>query len=409
MAIGLPSSKAVKEALRIVHLWFGLTLGFILVILGLTGTALAWYDELDAALNPTLLHAAPAPGVVAGTPQRMSPAQAQQVFERLATDPAYGRPTQLALPAQAGEVVVAWYRPAAKGASPWRNDVARQVMVDPVTLNVTGERNYGEFGVSAPLLMPTLFHLHRYLLAGDNGKLVVALTGVATLVLCVTGLVLWWPRLTARALWQALSVRFGGNWPRFNFQLHRAAGFFALPVLLTLGLSGVYFNAPDWVTPAVAAVSDWKPRTPARNASKDGEPIALGDALAAAQARFPDARLSRVSVPAKPSQPWEVRLRQDSEVRQGPGATRVSVDARSGAVVRVIDPVQARGGEAFLSWMFPLHTGEAFGVAGRAFISVFGLMPLVFFVTGLVVYLKIRRQPNKIKAPAKRPAVALPA
>lgn len=404
MTSRLLSSKAFKTALRQVHLWVGLTLGLILVVLGLTGTALAWHDELDAMLNPTLLHAAPPSGVEAGTPQRLTPAEVQQVFDRLAADPAYGRPTQLHLPALAGEVVVAWYRPAAKGDSPWRNEVARQVMVDPVSLQVTGERQYGEFGLARPQLMPTLFHLHRYLLAGDNGKLVVAVTGVATLVLCVTGLVLWWPRMTAHALWQSLSVRHGGNWPRFSFQLHRAGGFFALPVLLMLGFSGIYFNTPDWVTPAVAAVSDWKPRTPARNAAASGEPIDLNDALMAAQARFPQGRLTRVSVPSKPQQPWEVRLRQEGEVRQGPGATRVSVDVRSGAIVRVIDPRQARGGEAFLNWMFPLHSGEAFGVAGRVFISLFGLTPLLFFVTGLVVWLKLRRQPSKVKARGAAPA-----
>jgi uncharacterized iron-regulated membrane protein len=398
------SSKAVKEALRIVHLWTGLVFGFILVILGLTGTAIAWYDELDAALNPTLLHAPPPPGMAAGAPLRLDPAEIQQVFERLEMDPAYGRPTQLTLPAAAGEVVVALYRPAVKTESPWRNDVTRQVMVDPMTLQVTGERNYGEFGVSGPLLMPTLFHLHRYLLAGENGKWTVAVAGVSALITCLTGLVLWWPRLTWRALVQSVSVRYGGNWPRFNFQLHRSAGFFALPVLVMLSFSGVYFNKPDWVTPAVAAVSEWKPRVPAKNLSATGEPVALADALLAAQARFPEGRLSRVAVPAKPSQPWEVRLRQEGEVRKGPGATRVSVDARSGAVVRVIDPLRARGGEAFLNWMFPLHSGEAFGLAGRVFISVFGLAPLLFFVTGLVVWLKIRRQPKKVKA---RPA-ALP-
>ena len=46
----------------------------------------------------------------------------------------------------------------------------------------------------------------------------------------------------------------------------------------------------------------------------------------------------------------------------------------------------------FLSWLFPLHTGEAFGLPGRIFISLFGFAPLAFMVTGLVIWLKLRKK-----------------
>ena len=59
------------------------------------------------------------------------------------------------------------------------------------------------------------------------------------------------------------------------------------------------------------------------------------------------------------------------------------------------DPLRAPGGDRFLAALFPLHSGEAFGTAGKVFISVLGLTPLAFFVTGLVVWLKFRRKPKK--------------
>ena len=390
--------KRVKEVVRQVHLWTGLLFGSILVVLGLTGVALAWMDELDAMLNPGLLTVA----TVAGVPARITPAMAQALADRLTLDPAYGKPSQLMFPDEPGGVVVAWYRPRVKTSSPWEIDVVRQVMIDPVRLSVTGERNWGEAGLSRPLLMPTLFHLHRYLLAGENGRLVVALTGVSLLLISLTGLVLWWPRLAWRALWHAVSVRYGGNWTRFHFQLHRAFGFFALPVFLMLAVSGVYFNMPAWVTPAVGAVATLTPSRPAMNRTgTSAARIQVADAVAAAQARFPAARIGRVTLPAKPGQPYEVRLRQDGELRQGSGATRVSIDAGDASVLKVIDPLAARGGDRFISWLFPLHTGEAFGLAGRAFISVFGLAPLLFFVTGLVVWLKLRRKSKPARPPQR--------
>ncbi|MCA1856499.1 PepSY domain-containing protein [Massilia oculi] len=392
----------MKPLIRSVHLWAGLVFGTILVLQGLTGTVIGWRHELDAWLNPGLLRVAPPPGTIAGAEARPSAAQVAAVSTRLAGDPAYGRPDTLFLPEVHGDVYVAWYRPE-KPASRWSQGVTRQVMVDPASLRVLGERNWGEAGLSRPLLMPTLFHLHRYLMSGDAGKLVIAVQGVALMLLCLSGIVVWWPKPTLAAFWHAVTVRRGGNWPKFSFQLHRAAGFWVAPVLLVLGFSGVYFNAPEWLTPAIRAAAPLAENVKVTNASpNDGPRIDAGAALAAAQARYPQARVSRIGIPTKPEQPYEVRVRQPGELRHGPGATRVSVDAGSGEVLRTVDPLAARGGDWFVSTLYPLHTGEAFGTAGRVLISVVGMTPLVFFITGLVVWIKFRRKPARRKAPAGR-------
>ncbi|MGH8855039.1 MAG: PepSY-associated TM helix domain-containing protein, partial [Telluria sp.] len=234
----------MKSLNRTIHLWAGLVFGTILVLQGLTGTVIGWRHELDAWLNPGLLQVAPPAGTTAGAEARPTPAQVAAVAARLQGDPAYGRPDTLFLPEAHGDVYVAWYRPE-KPMSGWAQGVTRQVMVDPANLVVLGERNWGEAGFSRPLLMPTLFHLHRYLMLGEVGKLVIAVQGVALLLLTLTGIVVWWPKLTLAAFWHAISVRRGGNWPKFSFQLHRAAGFYMAIPLLVLAVSGIYFNAPD--------------------------------------------------------------------------------------------------------------------------------------------------------------------
>lgn len=383
----------MKRLSLALHLWTGLLFGTILVVLGLTGSALSWIHELDTLLNPGLLSVAPQPGMQAGQVLRADPAQTEAVATMLARAPAYGRPSSLDLPERAGDVYIAWYRrPLPADQAPWVQARSRQVMVDPATLRVTGERYWGEFGLSRPLLMPTLFHIHRYLLAGETGKVVVAATGVALLLVILTGLVLWWPRMTRSALWHAITVRHGGSWPRFNFQLHRAGGAFAAPVLLVTAVSGIYFNMPAWVTPAVHAVAPLAEHArPVNRSAREAGPVPVSGAMHSAQAAFPHGRVSRVALPSKPGQPFEIRVRQPDELRQGPGATRISVDSGDGRVLRVIDPQRARGGERILSWLFPLHTGEAFGTAGRIFISLVGLLPLAFFITGIVVWVKIRR------------------
>ncbi|MFC0134066.1 hypothetical protein CR105_10880 [Massilia eurypsychrophila] len=384
----------MKNFALALHLWTGLVFGTVLVVLGLTGSALSWMHELDVLFNPDLLHVAPPPGMRTGDPFRFDPALIESVGDALVRDSRYGKPSTLEMPARAGDVFVASYRlPPGRGRAPWVQSVTRQVMMDPSTLRVTGERNWGQFGMSRPLLMPTLFHIHRYMVAGETGKVTIAVTGVALVLTVLTGMILWWPRLIGSAIWNAVTVRHGGSWPRFSFRLHRAGGFFAAPVLLVSALSGIYFNMPDWVTAVVGVISPVTPNPKLMNQSSgSGEGASVAGAVIAAQAKFPDGRISRVSFPVKTGQPFEIRVRQPGELRQGPGATRISVDSGNAIVLRVIDPERARGGDKFLSWLFPLHTGEAFGLGGRIFISLFGFMPLAFFMTGLVIWVKLRRK-----------------
>ncbi len=398
----------LRARLRQLHLYASLVFGAVFVTAGLTGVAIAWTHELDAALNPGLLRSQPAPGAPDAAP---TPAQVQAAYERLAAEPRYGKPTQLMLPYEADDVYVAWYRSAKKEKDKQKGsfdtDVARQVMLDRYTLAILGERNYGEFGLSRPLLMSTLFHLHRYLLAGEVGKTVTGISGLLLTLTSLLGLVLWWPKHSLSGLRKALTVRGAVTSRQFHYSFHRTAGFFMTPVLAVLGFTGMAMNLPDWVRPVIGAVAALEPNGKLANGPAEGrKPLSVAAALQAAQLQVPQGRLTRVSM-ASAKAPFEIRMRQPGEVREGAGLTRVSVDAFSGAVLRVRDPLRAAAGDTFFNWQFPLHTGEAFGLAGRVLVSFSGLAPLAFMLTGLLLWLgrrAIHRQASvkQVKKVAKR-------
>lgn len=379
-----------RKLLRKLHLTIGLWFGIIFVVLGVTGSALPWMHELDGILNPDMLHVVPGKGLRADDPAALTPSRLQDIYLRLAGDPRYGPPSMITLPGRAGEALVAWYRPlpgAARG--PWALEVSRQVMINPYTLGVTGERYWGELGLTRPLFMPTLFHLHRYLAAGAIGKTLIGISGLMLLIVAIAGMGLWLPRANWKALNQALHVSFRGSWARLNYSSHRAAGFFAAPVLVVMGFSGCYFNLPNWVLPIVSAIATVTPAERLSNhAPHAAATITLDSALRHAQARFPDARLTRVALPSTAETPYEVRMRQADEGRHGDGATRITVDAYSGNILRVRDPLRAPPGDTMLNWLFPLHSGIAFGMGGRIFISILGIVPLFFFVTGVTIWLR---------------------
>lgn len=386
---------SLRSWLRDIHLYLALLFGVLFVSAGTTGVLLAWNHELDAALNPALLQSRAVPPEAAP----VTPEKVEAVLARLSQLPGYGKPGNLMLPDDQHDVFVAWYRPAVRNKTLFGTDLQRQVMVDQYTLEVLGERNYGEFGLSRPLLMPTLFHLHRYLLAGEFGKWVTGVTGCMLFLTSLMGLVLWWPKATWTLIRKSLTVRGHLTSRQFNYSFHRAAGFFMTPLLAMLGFSGMVMNLPDVVRPVIGAVSTLEPNDKLANGAADGRKlITASAAMAAAQGAVPEGRISRVTLGSAKA-PYEIRMRQAAEVRKGDGNTRISVDAYSGAVLRVRNPLSAPSGDNFLNWMFPLHTGEAFHLPGRILISITGITPLLFMVTGLVLWLgrrAMRRQARQL-------------
>ena len=131
-------------------------------------------------------------------------------------------------------------------------------------------------------------------------------------------------------------------------------------------------------------------------------PIGVDAAVAAANAVFPDGRLHWVLLPSTPG--WaSARRRQAVERRAQPhqGFRNVSLDQYSGQTVVGQDRKSFTAGERFLEWLFPLHSGEAFGAIGRPLTLLFGLIPLALYVTGFIRWRQKRRsrQASSVTAP----------
>jgi uncharacterized iron-regulated membrane protein len=69
------------------------------------------------------------------------------------------------------------------------------------------------------------------------------------------------------------------------------------------------------------------------------------------------------------------------------------VSMQEGAIAQVRVPRRGSAGDVFVGWQKPLHTGEAFGPLGEAVVFVTGLLPLLFSITGIYLWLA-RRKPR---------------
>ncbi|MBY6241206.1 PepSY domain-containing protein [Methylosinus sp. Sm6] len=380
-----------REIWRAVHLWLGLALGLFLSVIGVTGSALVFFQEIDQALNPELrIVAAPPQGRSAWRPLEEI---AEAARKSIAADARLGFTYW---PQSDDQAFLFYYRRPVEGAE---KPQAWHVFVDPYSAKVTGERLWRDpENMLRGAFVRLLFDLHYDLLWPVTGDLVVGVIALLAFVSTFTGVYLWWPR---NGKWKnAFTMKWPAKAERVTYDLHRLSGIFLLPVAIAVLMSGVYFNLPEQFRAAVELFSPLtKPQT-IRSLAEGGR-ATLDDAVATVQRRFPGGRVYSTVQPATDESPYAVN--QLFPIGFGlEGRRTVFVDRYSGEVRHVNDPLSGDG-DGFIAWQWPLHSGYVAGWPGRIAVFLFGLSWPLVFVTGVIRWMHKR---NARRAAAKRGAPA---
>jgi uncharacterized iron-regulated membrane protein len=362
----------LRRRLRALHGYLGLSLGLVLVLLGLTGSALVFYLDLDQALNPALR---PAPRLRAesGAGPDLDRALARL---RAAYPPeaGYAGRWRLELPMDASRPLMArYYRPPERAG---RHFAPLLVSLDPVSLEITSARFWGDGG------MTWLYDLHYTLLLEEDGLALVGWCGLGLGLLLLSGLWLWWPR---PGRWrEALRLRPRPRPGLLAFDLHMLAGWSSALVLLVVALSGVGLAWPQPLRGAIAPFSPLaeRPQLGGGWLAPGQTGISLHEARQRAEARFPGAELRWVESSSGAGEPLMLRLYQPGEPSRRFPHTQLWLDPASGALLAERDPRQLGAGDTLLDWLHPLHNGEALGLAGRWLVLLSGLAPLVLGLSG---------------------------
>jgi len=365
-----------------VHLYVGLIGGALFVLTSLTGSLLVFYKTIDEWLNPAQLIRTP------GSDQPLS----DIVAGAQAVHPDWSPPDSLIFPLHERDTFHAWFKDPVAASTEERWHV---VAVDPSTTRALSDRRWGDFFVSF------IYELHQELLLGKPGEVFVGILALLLLLSIGTGLYLWWP--APGKLRRALSFQSGGSAIRRLYDLHKLTGLAGAVVLTLLAVTGFYLEFPNVVTSVVrwfSPVRDQSPELQPRSEPQAGAlRIPPEQAVAIARTAFPDAKPMWLGLPQHERDSYSVGLRQPGEIRQAGGQTEVWIDQYSGAVRMVQDWREFTRGETLLSWLFPLHNGEAFGLTGRWIMFFAGLTPLLLYVTALRMWWLKRAAHRRRRAP----------
>jgi len=110
--------------------------------------------------------------------------------------------------------------------------------------------------------------------------------------------------------------------------------------------------------------------------------------------------LRRVTTPDGPSGVFRINFRQKDEInRRHPYAT-AWIDRWSGQTKEVRTPAKFNVGETLITWMWPLHTGEAVGKFGRLCWFLAGQSLFFLYLSGIYRWLCRTGKLKDISVPA---------
>ncbi|TYZ14458.1 PepSY domain-containing protein [Hymenobacter lutimineralis] len=418
---------------RNIHLYLSLVSGLVIAVVCFTGAVLVFEKELEQAWHPERYYvAAPAPAAtplplarlmdavraykpdakITGVKVYTDPVRTVEFSlagapsgpngdrKREGARPAEGAHGESAGPAsQSQEGQGGKKERSGKGGEKGGGEGGRGpvVFVNPYTAAVTGELNYRE------TIFFTMMALHRGMVGGEIGKLIVGISTVMFLFIIGTGLVLWWPA-TRKALKQRLRVKWGSGWKRLNHNLHIVLGFYAALFLFVFAFTGLAWSF-EWFNKGIYAVTNspmQRPEPPVSVATPatpatPGAPVALSVEAAMVRARqlAPNVVYYALQLPKDATSSIRVAtLRPDATYENA--TDEVYLDQYSGQVLRQQTYEQRNLGQRVRGMFKPVHTGAIFGWPSKIISLVVCVLGFTFPITGTILWLnRLRKQRRK--------------
>lgn len=359
MGPSLERNSHMRKLILRLHLLIALIGRVFILLLGLTGSVLAFEPELDRLFHPQMSYVKPSGSIL--SLREIGEAASKQFT---------------------GEPIVA-YLPSESPNLSFEVILPRGIVcVNQYTGEVLGTRLRGQtvFGLARDL--------HVRLASGDVGRIVMRCSGVAMLVSLISGLYLWWP---------ARRVGIGGGWraARFWFDLHTSLGILSLAPLLVLALTGTVLGFNDQAAALLDKALGASPVSGKQSVERQlmpsaAEVITADQAVAIARAQIPGAIASRVQMPQYGGV-YRVSLDYPGD-RVAGDHNFVAIDPANGRVIFSTRSSGLSSSERILATNEAIHTGEVLGMPSRIVAWLSCVVVPVQLVSGLLLWLRRKRR-----------------
>ena len=345
-----------------IHLWIGLASALFLIVMGLSGAAIAFENDYDHWFHPSLWYVAPQPQRI---PQQALLDMVKQKYALANVEGILMQDT--------------------------RDDLAQvyflknglEVFVNPYSGAILGTRDHA---TRLDAVINVIHQLHIRLVhirigKIDVGKLLVEIAGIELLIMIPTGLWLWWKKKQFTPSWKS-------SWKQINWNLHNVVGIYTILFLTLATLTGFFISFEQplfWITHSGPLERGPAPRsTPPGGAP---QPADLDSILRASDEALPNATTVAVEFPRGPKGVYVIEKRVPQDQSRSVHS-EVYVDQFSAKALKVVDFNKISPGYRAVRINRSLHTGDYWGLPSHIILSISSALLSVMAITGIIIWWK---------------------
>ena len=379
------------------HRWVGLAMAVFLIIVGLTGSVLAFKVNFEKLLTPEWFATKPYPTAT---------------------------PLDLASLADSAEKAEPKIRVGYFSVSDDRATMMVNPRVDPATgkpfdvgfhamyLNPWTGEVLGHDGKSQALhtqIIPFIYDLHMNLVSGEIGAWILGVVALAWTFDTLYAIYLTFPLTLKRffSRWKkSWTIKWRASPKRVNFDLHRASGLWLAPLLFIFAWSSVMFNlsgAYGWTmdkifNPPPGAEDVWlktlHPSHPSENPKLNWhQALSKGQQYMAEISTRDGITLYQPFGMAYLPDPgvYTYQVESSINITHGlwNGGFSVWVDGQTGELQRIYYPLEKDPEQAIGTWLYVLHFANFHNwLSYRILVFVLGLVMTLLSITGVYIWWK---------------------
>lgn len=225
------------------------------------------------------------------------------------------------------------------------------------------------------------------MLGGRVGEILNGIGAGFLLLLCLTGVVVWWSGLKHWS--RGLKISFRKSWKRINFDLHSAVGFWTLLILSMWAFTGVYFIWPKPIESFVNRFSSVASANPPEFSMPQHGNMPWTDLnmmIHQAERSSPNAKFAGAFLPHSEKDALTLLMARGAP-RNFTQMDYIYFDPVSGKQLAVWHRgVNNTWGGRFIFWLSPLHFGYDWGLVIKILWAALGCALPLLSITGVLMY-----------------------
>lgn len=374
----------MKIFFRTIHLYLGLAAGLVIMTTCLTGAALVFEKELQQLIYPERYQ-------VKVSGDRVSISQLSDALFQSVPDAKISSVKVYADPERSVEISYSQH-PEAGNTLAFMNPYSGEL------ISLYTYRNTFFYSV---------FALHRWLLAGDAGKLIVGISTSIFLFILITGIILWWPG-SKKKLRQRLKLKWNGGWKRINHDLHIVIGFYSAIFLFAFAFTGLAWSF-QWFNDGIYRITgteNKRPDPPLSAYDINAHSLSIDAIHEIVRKEIADVHYYTLNLPKDSIASFGITALASSPVHEK-ATDQYFFDQYSGSLIGTALYKDRNLGQRVRSTFYPVHVGSIGGITGRIIAFLACAAGVIFPVTGVIMWInRLKKKDRKKRKKAKHTKAA---